>query len=225
MRTCGMMGEIVGKAAYLAVLHKTSPRGVYEAHLPELIDLAKQPGATRRDSLTGESRLDLSIPSIGKLPVGKMNRDLPQYATRLNTGEAELETLPGIVVDDSVATFTGKWEKTTLAPNVGGSARYAGRQAEAVARYEFKVPSTGKYEVRVYWAGHENRASNTPCSLERAGQPAFATRLNQKANGPKGATVLGVFDFAQGAANAVVLSTAGADGNIVADAVQIVAVR
>lgn len=33
MRTCGMMGEIVGKAAYLAVLHKTTPRGVYETHL------------------------------------------------------------------------------------------------------------------------------------------------------------------------------------------------
>ena len=224
MRTCGMMGEIVGKAAYLAVLHKTSPRGVYEAHLPELIDLAKQPGVSRRDSLTGEARLDLSIPSLGKLPVGAMNRDLPQYATKLNTGSSELETLAGIVVDDSAATFTGKWEKTTLAPNVGGSARYAGRQAAAEARYEFKVPSTGKYEVRVYWAGHENRASNTPCSLERAGQPAFAAKLNQRANGPKGATVLGVFDFAQGAANAVVLTTAGADGNIVADAVQIVAV-
>ncbi len=224
MRTCGMMGEIVGKAAYLAVLHKTSPRGVYEAHLPELIDLAKQPGATRRDSLSGEARLDLSIPSLGKLPVGSMNRDLPQYATRLNTGGAELEQLAGIVVDDSVATFTGKWEKTTLAPNVGGSARYAGRQADAVARYEFKVPATGKYEVRVYWAGHENRASNAPCSLERAGQPVFAAKLNQRETAPKGASVLGVFEFTQGAANALVLGTAGADGNVVADAVQIVAV-
>jgi hypothetical protein len=60
--------------------------------------------------------------------------------------------------------------------------------------------------------------------LERPGKPAFEARLNQQTNGPKGATVLGVFDFAQGAANAVVLSTAGADGNIVADAVQVVAV-
>jgi len=224
MRTCGMMGEIVGKAAYLAVLHKTSPRGVYESHLPELVDLAKQPGATRRDSLTGEARLDLSIPSLAKLPVGVMNRDLPQYANRLNTGGAELEELVGIVVDDSAATFTGKWEKTTLAPNVGGSARYAGPRADAVARYEFKVPATGKYEVRVYWAGHENRASNAPCSLERAGQPAFAAKLNQRETAPKGASVLGVFEFAQGAANALVLSTTGADGNVVADAVQVVAV-
>jgi hypothetical protein len=33
MRTCGMMGEIVGKAAWICVRHQTSPRGVYEQHL------------------------------------------------------------------------------------------------------------------------------------------------------------------------------------------------
>ncbi len=44
MRTCGMMGEMVGKAAYLPVLHGTSPRGVYEKHLSELTALAQQPG-------------------------------------------------------------------------------------------------------------------------------------------------------------------------------------
>jgi hypothetical protein len=78
--------------------------------------------------------------------------------------------------------------------------------------------------VRVYWAGHENRASNTPCTLERQGQPVFEAKLNQQETAPKGANVLGVFEFTQGAANAVVLRTAGANGNIVADGVQLVAV-
>jgi hypothetical protein len=36
MKTCGMMGELVGFAAGLAVKHETSPRGVYENHLNEL---------------------------------------------------------------------------------------------------------------------------------------------------------------------------------------------
>ncbi|WP_367872812.1 FAD-dependent oxidoreductase [Luteolibacter sp. Populi] len=36
MRTTGMMGEIVGKAAAIAVKHGTTPRGVYEKHLEEL---------------------------------------------------------------------------------------------------------------------------------------------------------------------------------------------
>lgn len=51
MRTCGMMGEIVGKAAWIAVRHRTTPRGVYQDHLGLLRELMAQPGALRRDSL------------------------------------------------------------------------------------------------------------------------------------------------------------------------------
>jgi FAD-dependent oxidoreductase family protein len=36
MRTCGMMGEIVGMAASLCKAHDTLPRGVYQDHLNEL---------------------------------------------------------------------------------------------------------------------------------------------------------------------------------------------
>jgi len=35
MRTCGMMGEAVGYAAYVARKHDTTPRGVYQQHLDE----------------------------------------------------------------------------------------------------------------------------------------------------------------------------------------------
>ncbi|WP_316843810.1 FAD-dependent oxidoreductase [Pedobacter psychrodurus] len=47
MRTCGMMGEIVGKAAAVCIKHKTTPRGVYEMHFGELKKLMEQPGSTR----------------------------------------------------------------------------------------------------------------------------------------------------------------------------------
>jgi hypothetical protein len=53
MRTCGMMGEIVGKAAWICVRHQTSPRGVYEKHLRLLHELMAQPGGMRRDKLDG----------------------------------------------------------------------------------------------------------------------------------------------------------------------------
>lgn len=41
MRTCGMMGEVVGMAASIAHKHGTSPRGVYQQHLDELIGMIK----------------------------------------------------------------------------------------------------------------------------------------------------------------------------------------
>jgi len=44
-RTCGMMGEVVGMAASLCRKHRTSPRGVFEAHLSELQELMRQGGA------------------------------------------------------------------------------------------------------------------------------------------------------------------------------------
>ena len=50
MRTCGMMGEIVGKAASICVSQATTPRGVYESHLSQLQELMKQPGATRLEA-------------------------------------------------------------------------------------------------------------------------------------------------------------------------------
>jgi hypothetical protein len=53
MRTCGMMGEIVGKAAWICVRHDTTPRGVYADHLPVLKELMSQPGALRREKLDG----------------------------------------------------------------------------------------------------------------------------------------------------------------------------
>ena len=44
MRTCGMMGEVVGKAASICVKNSASPRQVYEQYLPELIKLLSAPG-------------------------------------------------------------------------------------------------------------------------------------------------------------------------------------
>lgn len=44
MRTTGMMGEIVGKAAAICVRRGTDPRGVYRDHLPLLKQLMSRPG-------------------------------------------------------------------------------------------------------------------------------------------------------------------------------------
>jgi hypothetical protein len=54
MKTCGMMGEVVGKAASVAVKHGTTPRGVYENHWAELDELLKLPGKARRATLADE---------------------------------------------------------------------------------------------------------------------------------------------------------------------------
>ena len=39
MRTCGQMGIAVGYAASLCNKHKTTPRGIYQEHLEDLLKL------------------------------------------------------------------------------------------------------------------------------------------------------------------------------------------
>lgn len=44
MRTCGMMGEVVGKAASVCIKKGSTPRQVYEKYLNKLLTLLKEPG-------------------------------------------------------------------------------------------------------------------------------------------------------------------------------------
>jgi len=48
MKTCGMMGEVVGKAAALCIKKQTTPRGLYRHHLPALKGLlGMEPSGTK----------------------------------------------------------------------------------------------------------------------------------------------------------------------------------
>ena len=54
MKTCGMMGEVVGKAASICALEDCSPRDVYEEHLDDLLELIRLPGKARRSTPSAE---------------------------------------------------------------------------------------------------------------------------------------------------------------------------
>lgn len=217
MRTCGMMGEVVGKAAYLAVYHGTTPRGVYQHHLPQLLDLLRQPGAMRRSSLSDPLVPDLTIGPVvayGPKPDGKAGA--AKYL--------EPKALPGIAIDDSLATFRGEWSRSdNLANHIGTGYRYHAPGGDAAARFEFSVPVAGRYEVRVASQPHENRSTRTACILERPGQPDVRLRLNQRqaVADPYAFRSIGVFEFGTTGRNAVILSAEGADGVVHADCVQI----
>ena len=227
MRTIGMMGEVVGKAAYLAVRENTDPRGVYAEHLPALINLMEQPGRMRRTELKGELVLDPSIADYKLLPVGRMNADLGKTAgatPKLSAEEkAELSKLPGLVVDDTEAKFTGRWTAGESIPHLGTGYHYAAK-GDHTAEYGFDIPKTGRYEVRIYWAGHENRASNATASLNPSGDKVVAVTLNQKTTPEGGFHVVGTFEFLEGR-RTVILGGKNANGNIHADAVQLVPVK
>lgn len=221
MRTCGMMGEVVGKAAYLCVKHKIQPRGVYTDYLVELLDLIQQPGAMRRDTVDGVLYPDPQSPEVR--PYYNKGADVVTGQLASSPEGTALSGLKGIVIDDTQAELKGDWGRGTgLTPHIGAGYRYAAKDKEASAIFRIQIPKSGRYEVRVAWAGHENRATRVAIALQREGHSPITLRVNQQtdSNDPSGFHSLGVFDFHSGAA-AVVISNPGANGYIHADAVQL----
>lgn len=210
MRTCGMMGEVVGKAAWICVRHHTSPRGVYEQYLDILKDLMSQPGAMRRDSLEAA----LYLPANAK--------KLPEIVS----DSIDPKKLEGIVIDDADAELTGTWSKGEgLKPFVGDHYSYASAKG-ASARFGFAVKESGSYEVRAYWQPHANRGRSVPVTILSAdGEKTVTVNQTQPATGKNGAETLGTFKFNAGEEAAVIFRTEGANGNVHLDAVQVVQVK
>jgi hypothetical protein len=206
MRTCGMMGEVVGKAAWISVRHHTTPRGVYEQYLDILKDLMSKPGAMRRDSIEGE----LYMPANARV--------LPEVVSE-SIDPAKLE---GIVIDDEDAELTGPWSTGEgLRPYVGSHYSYT-QSKESSARFAFAVKESGKYEVFIYFQPHSNRAKSAPVSvLSAAGEQTLRVNQTLPPASPKGAHSLGVFQFNAGEEAAVIFRTEGSQGNVHIDAVQV----
>jgi hypothetical protein len=207
MRTCGMFGEVVGKAAWITVRHHTTPRGVYEQYLDILKELMSKPGAMRRDSLEGE----LYMPANAK--------KLPEIVS----DSIDVAKLEGIVIDDEDAELTGKWAKgENLKPYVGNHYSYT-QEKGASARFPFSVKESGDYEVRVYWQPHANRAKSAPVTILSAdGEKTVKVNQTEPAGTPQGAHTLGTFKFNAGEEAAVIFRTEGSQGNVHLDAVQVV---
>lgn len=211
MKTCGMMGEVVGKAASLCIKHDTDPRGVYESHWPEMDTLLKLEGKMRRDKVGG------------KLYVRKDAPPLPDRRAKFT----EPVNLPGIVIDDNKAKRIGKWTGGQgLNGFIGTQYLYASSDSNAKAIFAFKVPADGRYEVRVSHQPHENRSTKTPVTVKHAGGEKTVV-INQRVTAKlkHGFNSLGVFEFTKAAGGSVTISTEGTDGNVHADAVQILSVK
>lgn len=207
MKTCGMMGVVVGKAAALCAQHDVTPREVYYQHLDELIELMKMPGHMRRDSLEGEFYQDPRLPVLETLEI--------DYVPKAS--------LSGLIIDDRQAKFSGKWtEGAGLGGYVEDGYHYAGSGSGAAAVYKVKVAKSGDYEVRVSFQPHQNRSTKTPFTV-RAASGEKTIIVNQRVAPPlaKGFYTLGVHRFEKEQEGSVTIGTEGIDGNAHADAVQL----
>ncbi|MCH1494283.1 MAG: FAD-dependent oxidoreductase [Rubripirellula sp.] len=207
MKTCGMMGEVVGKAASICALNQCTPREVYENHLGDLLDLVQLPGKARRSTPSAE----IVIPSDALPLAGPMGPP---------TGK-ELGQLDGIVVDDDQAVLKGTWTVGTGLPNyVQYGYRYGSPNSNSSASYSLTVKKAGEYAVEIFTQSHENRSTKTPVVIEQAGQ-SETYYVNQRETRPDGIAQVTNVKLSEGETVTVRIETMDADGTVHIDAVRL----
>lgn len=209
MKTCGMMGEVVGKAAYLATLHDCSPRDVYDRYWKDMVTLLNLPGKAYREKPSD----DVIIPADA----------LPLASSQGPPSGIDPATLEGVILDNRDAKRTGNWTAGTGLPGyVGYEYLYAGDNSGAEIRYEWKSGETMSVEVRVAYQPHENRGDAVPVEVEIAGQKtSHKINMREKPPLPHGFISLGKFDVTKGDPVFITIGTQKAGGNAHADAIQV----
>jgi hypothetical protein len=210
MRTCGMMGEVVGRAASVCVLRECMPRDVYDRYWDDLDKLLKLPGKARRKTVRDRVIVpDDALPLAGKFgpPTGFDPADLK-----------------GLVIDDAQAHKSGNWTHGTgLKGYVGWNYLYAGSNTGSQIRFEAQAPETGSFDIRLAYQPHENRGSQVPVSVRANGKlNQLAIDMREKPPLDHGFISVGQYELQKGEAVTVVLSTENSGGFVHADAVQIV---
>jgi hypothetical protein len=162
---------------------------------------------------------DVDVPALqARLRELHQVLDLP-----LPPGSVAAKDLPGIVVDDAAAQYTGEWQASSSSGGVDGMYHHdmnEGKGAKS-ARFEVHVPKDGKYEVRFAYTTAPNRATNVPVNVAHAdGEKTVVVNEKQEPKIDKAFVSLGTFRFTADKTATVTVTTAGTDGYVVVDAVQ-----
>ncbi len=140
------------------------------------------------------------------------------------SGPLAVRDLPGIVVDDTQAKQVGPWRHSRYSNNyIGAGYLYDDRgvQTEKTLTFVPEFARGGRYEVRLAYIPHTNRAEKVPVRIFHA-DGEHTVYINQRETPPIDGrfVALGQFRFEPGSQWFVMLSTEGAKGHVVADAVQ-----
>ena len=123
--------------------------------------------------------------------------------------------------DSTGVVLTPGWSTSTSVPGFQGNHySFARAGTSATATFTPTLTTAGVYEVFVKYSAHPNRASNASVSVVHAG--GIASVLQNQRTGGGVFRSLGQYDFSAGTSGKVLISAAGSNGFVTADAVQFV---
>lgn len=138
------------------------------------------------------------------------------------------QKLPGIVLDNNQAELIGEWQSSQAAlAYVGHDYLHDGNsgQGKKSALFEFQIPESGKYEVRLSYPPNNNRASNVTVEVEHR-EGIETLDVNQKKNPTinKVFVSLGAYEFSKERPGRVLISNGNANGYVIVDAIWVLPV-
>ena len=212
MKTCGMMGEVVGKAAAICINYECTPRDVYEEHLPELLNMLQLPGKAHRDSVKASIIIPEDIPELAG-PHG------------VESGR-KLSEIKGVVVDETKAELKGKWTHGEgLKGYVGWGYHYAPADSDSLADFRLAVPESGDYSVRISTQPHANRGPKVSVDILIDNEVKQRATVDMRRAYESGFAPLATLALEQGQVVTVRILTEDAGGMVHADAAQLLPVE
>jgi hypothetical protein len=199
-----ILGQSAGIAAALAVREKSS--------------VQKLPYPPLRERLLAQKQvLDLPEPS----------------ETGRSADSIDPTTLRGIVLDDSTATLSGDWARSTnFKPYIARGYVYCGDRdsktkgdGKTTATFRFNAPKSGRYQLLMAYSAHESRATNVPVTVS-SGSHKKAITVDQTAPLPTGRYFRPIATIVLQAPmkTAITITNRNTKGFVILDALQLLSV-
>lgn len=155
--------------------------------------------------------------------------DLPVIAPELQAVKSiAVKTLPGIVLDNSKASLSGDWSRSTnFKPYIGSDYIHDGKKGDgnASATFRFKAPQSGRYQVLIAYSAHETRGKNVPLTVS-SGPNQTTLTVDQTRPMPEGKYFrpIDTVYLTGDAETTITVTNAGTNGFVILDAIQLLPV-
>ncbi len=209
-----------GSFRYNLTLPISKSKDVKVVYAKDINELVKEDNAKEVQEPINKNSDTITIKNLNHFTV---------FAVVINPTPPPYSNLQGVVDDSSTAySDTGSWNNTvSCAGNAyNNTGRYANNIGANEATWEFKVPYTGFYDISFSWIKHANQATNAKYTIYSFNGSTSVKIVNQKGPNCEWSDFVsqGIFKFKKGITYKVVLTNAGADGNVFADAIKITSV-
>ncbi len=134
-------------------------------------------------------------------------------------------SLSGLTIDNTEAELTGDWQQSTsVKPYLGSSYLHdhAMGKGEKMAKFAFRVPVSGEYQLLIAYTPGGNRSPNVPVTIESVDGKA-TVMLNQTMP-PRyrtGFQPIGKFTFSDATDATVLIESAGTKAHVIVDGIRL----